>query len=131
MNTFVDGEPFYIKRGDTAEPIIITCQYSDGTPIDEDLTGADVEFHMMTFDGDIIVAAGQGYVLPIPDDWPVDQPFKRVGYQWADDGSDTALASQPEHPHQAEFQVTLTPSGRVLTFPNFGNIPVVIYPSIA
>jgi hypothetical protein len=112
---------FYWKRHDTAEPIVIRCLQADGTtPIVEDLTGAEVEFHMMSADATVLVPAGAGEVI--------DAAGKVIGYQPV--AGDTDVASTADAPHEAEFQVTLA-DGRVMTFPNFGNLSVHIYPDIA
>lgn len=113
---------FYIKRGDSTESVVIACTKSDGvTPISEDIADATVEFHMMSATGTVLIAHGVGRVQ--------DPTTKQVAYDWALDGSDTATASDAAAPHQAEFQVTLANS-RVMTFPNFGNLNIHIYPDI-
>jgi hypothetical protein len=99
---------------------MITCEYDDGSPIQEDITGATVEFHMMTGLGVVLIANGAGTI--------VDAAAKQVGYQWQPGDTDTA--SSEAIPHQAEFEVTLT-NGLVMTFPNASNILVHIYPDIS
>lgn len=112
---------FYWKRHDTAEPIVIRCLQADGaTSIVEDLTGAEVEFHMMSADGTVLVPAGVGEVT--------DAAAKEIAYQ--PQPGDTDIASTEAAPHEAEFQVTLS-DGRVMTFPNYGNLHVHVYPDIA
>lgn len=123
---------FWIKQGDSAEAIQATCAYADGSVIEEDLTNATVEFHMMTYKSVILIPAGVGFVVPKPPTWDeeLQGPFKRVGYQWEIDGSTTAVVGFDKQAHAAEFQVTLKPSNRVMTFPNFGYLKVHIWPQI-
>lgn len=113
---------FYIKRGDTERPIVITAENDDGTPVEEDFTDAVVEFHMMTAAGVILVPAGGGSVVGDPAD-------HRLGYQWVDGDTDEACPDE-DTPHQAEFEVTLK-TGRVMTFPNASNLNIHIFPDIA
>lgn len=117
---------FYIKEGDTAEAIVIRAEYDDGTPLQEDLTGADVEVHMRTAAGAILIAAGAGTIADDPDN-PTGP--KLIGYQWV--VGDTATpAPSINTPHELEFQLTLA-DGRVLTIPNSFNIRVHMFPEIA
>lgn len=118
---------FYIKQGDTAEAIIIVAEYDDGTPIPRDeIDGADVEVHMKSNGGTIIIAAGAGELADDPDN-PTGP--KLIGYQWQPGDTDDATPG-PSQPNELEFQLTLA-DARVLTIPNASNIRVHVYPQIA
>lgn len=112
---------FYIKQNDTADAIIVTLAYDDGTPIAQDITGCVVKFHMKNSSGTLLVASGTGFIQG-------DPANKQVGYQWA--SPDTATASAAATPHEAEFQITYS-DARIETFPNTRNIFVHIFPEIA
>jgi len=107
---------FFIKRRDTARPVVIDCLEDDGiTIVTEDFTGATVEFHMQTGG---VVFVGEGTV--------VDFDLRRLGYQWQDPGE----TDHPEGVYPAEFEVTLE-DGRVMTFPNAGNLSIHITEDLA
>lgn len=107
---------FYIKRRDTARPVVIDCLEDDGvTIVSEDFAAATVEFHMQT---ETAVFIGDGEVVD------VDQ--RRLGYQW----QDSSETDHPEGTYDAEFQVTLE-DGTVLTFPNASNLHIHIMDDLA
>jgi hypothetical protein len=108
---------FWIKRRDTARPVVIDCLEDDEqTPVEEDFTGATVEFHM-----DV-----PGATVLVGDATIVDYDLRRLGYQWQDE-------TETDHPageYAAEFEVTLE-DGRVMTFPNDRNLTIHITEDLA
>lgn len=125
MATLTD---FYIKQGDTAEAIVIRAEYDNGDPILEDLTGADVEVHMKSSAGTLLIAAGVGSVTDDPDNPDPAAPML-IGYQWQTGDTDVASPTVNQ-PHELEFQLTLA-DGRILTVPNATNIRVHVMEQIA
>jgi hypothetical protein len=119
---------FYIKQNDTRPVFAVTAEDEGGAPIAEDITGASVEFHMMTSDG-VQLVSGAGLVL--------DASAKIIGYSWQP--GDTATSSFApdgagrlvEDYHQAEFQITLAVGGGVMTVPNTRNYTVSVMEEIA
>src|SRR4051812_2414139 len=84
-------------------------EYSDGSPINSDLTGAVIKFSMKTggASGTALVTLGSGQIL--------DAANKVIGYQWQD--GDTDVVSDPTVPHLAEFKV-LYSDETIQSFPN-------------
>ena len=103
---------FTIKQNDTSPAIQATLKNYSGNPVN--LLGATVRFHMKTLDGTIkvdrtmtITSAANGVVT----------------YSWQ--SGDTSTAGT----YFAEFEVTYSDLS-VETFPNTGNLPIVITPEL-
>jgi hypothetical protein len=102
---------FYIKVGDTREPIERILRGSDGDPVD--LTDATVRFLMRPRadpDGDNVVDAEATIV---------DEISGHVRYAWQDGDTE-----EPGH-YRGEFEVTYDDDS-VETFPNDGYLNVYI-----
>jgi len=103
---------FTIKQNDTSPALQATLQDYSGTAIN--LVGASVRFHMKGLDGSLTV------------DSPMTVSSSSGGvirYSWQ--SSDTATAGT----YNAEFEVTYSDLS-VETFPNTGNIAIVITPEL-
>lgn len=99
---------FTIKRNDTAPPIEATLSDADGVV---DLSGGSVEFHMRSQrDGTLKVERAASVV---------SGPAGTVRYDWLAADTDT------DGVYAGEFEATLS-DGRVVTFPNTGNISITI-----
>ena len=103
---------FTIKQNDTSPALQATLQDYAGTAIS--LVGATVRFHMKGLDGSlaidspmIITSAADGVIR----------------YNWQTSDTDTAGT------YNAEFEVTYSDLS-VETFPNTGNIAIVITPEL-
>ena len=101
---------FYLKRGDTREPLQVICQDANGNAID--LTGASAKFNMKNGSGSLVVNDSTHCTI-------VTAASGIVKYQWQT--ADTATAGD----YTAEFQLTFG-DGRILTFPNTTNLNVHI-----
>lgn len=112
---------FYIKQGDTLEPINVSLTDDAGNLTTRNLTGAAIEFHMRALDGTLLVAAGAASLVSNTD--------KTVVYQWIAGDTDVASPSLTR-PHQAEFQVTYL-DGNIETFPNASNINIHVFEQVA
>lgn len=102
---------FSIKVGDTAPPLAITCQFSDGSI--QDLTGATVTFSLRSAAGATIITGGACTILT--------PTAGTVEYIWG--ANDTTTAGVGDF--QGEFHATLA-SGKKETFPNQGYLWVSI-----
>ena len=109
---------FYIKQGDTLEPITVQLTYADGSVITRSLVGATAAFHMRDAQGTLLVNRAANII---------DTTNKYVQYAWI--VGDTAESSGVS-PHQAEFQITYA-SGDIETFPNQSNINIHVFPQVA
>lgn len=103
---------FTIKQSDTSPAIQATLQDANAVPIN--LSGATVKFHMKLLGGNTILNEDMVIVTPLSG---------LVRYDWQ--VGDTSVAGT----YYAEFEVTYADS-TVETFPNTGNIPIVIIPKI-
>lgn len=102
---------FYIKQGDRLPPVEAALQRADGTAVT--LAGATVKFLMRV----------RGTVAPVVVDAAavvVDAGTGQVRYDWAD--GDTATVGD----YDAEFEVTVTASGKKQTVPNNGYLRVKV-----
>lgn len=103
---------FTIKQNDTSPALKIQCIDNSGTAID--ITGADVEFHMIDdADGTEKVNSSSGTTI-------TDASNGYVQYEWSTGDTDTVGQ------YDAEFQVTYS-DGTIETFPNNGFITVNIH----
>lgn len=99
----------YVKRGDTAPPILVVLTDARDTPVD--LTGATVRFKMRLASGGTLKVDAEATVL--------DAARGAVRYAWASADTDTA------GDYVAEFQATFG-DGTVESFPNSGNLTVSV-----
>jgi len=102
--------PFYLKQNDTAPSIRATLKDGSGNVID--LTDATVRFHMKDLAGTVKIDASAQIIAPATSGI--------VQYNWI--GSDTDTAGT----YYAEFEVTYTTNSTVESFPNDGNIGILI-----
>lgn len=105
---------FYIKVGDTAPAIEVTCKDSDGDAVD--VSGSTVRFHMKARGASSTTVDAAATI--------VDGPTGVVKYQWVTADTDTA------GDYLAEFEVTYT-DGTIESFPNRYDIQVFIRDQIA
>lgn len=103
---------FYIKRGDTKEPIAATLSDENGAV---DVTGAAVKFLMRRKTTGAVKVNSAGQI--------VDGAAGTVRYEWSAEDTDT------EGEYQAEWQVTFA-DARVQTFPNDSYIEVKVVKDI-
>lgn len=108
------SDSFYLKQGDTLDDLDRTLRNADGTAIDLS-TATAVRFHMRRA-GTVIVDAAASVVGTASDG--------NVRYEWQSGDTDT-----PGH-FQSEFEVTFA-SGKVITVPNDGFMPIIITEQIA
>ena len=102
------------KQGDRLPSLNVTAVQSDGTAYD--LTGATVVFNMRTADGVTVKVSRSNATL-------VSGPSGTVRYDWASSDLDTV------GDYQGEFEATI--SGRKLTIPTNGYIPIKVIDDIA
>ena len=102
--------PFYIKQNDTAPSIRATLKDGSGNAID--LSNATVRFHMKDLAGTIKIDAAANIIIPATNGV--------VQYAWQSGDTDTAGS------YYAEFEVTYTTDSTVESFPNDGNIGILI-----
>jgi len=103
---------FTIKQSDTSPSIQAVLQDSNSTAIN--LTGATVNFRMKLLGGTALLNEEMTVVEPLTG---------LVRYDWQD--GDTSVAGT----YFAEFEVTYSDLS-VETFPNTGNIAIVITPEL-
>jgi len=100
---------FTIKQNDTSPVIAATLKDASGTPVN--LTAATVQFHMRKIGGSTLKVDAAATL--------VDAAQGSIKYTWT--GSDTDSAGN----YSAEFEVTYS-DGTIETFPNGGNISIII-----
>ena len=105
---------FNIKQNDTSPSIRATLK--DGSNSAVDLTGASVNFHMVSLEGVTVVDSAAVIVDP--------STSGIVQYNWVAGDTQTAGA------YNAEFEVTFS-NGKVETFPNDSYISVSIRAELA
>jgi hypothetical protein len=103
---------FTIKQSDTSPSIQATLQDSNATPIN--LSGATVRLHMKLLGSSTVLEREVSVVTPFSG---------IIRYDWQD--GDTSVAGT----YNAEFEVTYADLS-VETFPNTGNIAIVITPEL-
>lgn len=103
---------FTIKQSDTSPSIRATLQDADGNPIN--LTGSTVRFHMKSLEGTVVVDSLATITTPLSG---------VITYDWLTTDTDTAGT------YFAEFEVTYADSS-VETFPNTGNLAIIITPEL-
>lgn len=103
---------FTIKQSDTSPALQAYLQDKNGNAIS--LSGATVRLHVKSIDGVTLINSGMTVV---------DAGLGLVRYNWQ--SADTANYGT----YYAEFQVTYTDL-TVETFPNTGNIAIVITPEL-
>jgi uncharacterized protein YfaS (alpha-2-macroglobulin family) len=103
---------FTIKQSDTSPSLRATLQNANGTAIN--LTSATVRFHMKSLDGTVVLDKAMTVTTPLSG---------IVTYNWQT--GDTATAGT----YFAEFEVTYADLS-IETFPNTGNLPIVITPEL-
>lgn len=103
-----------VKQGDRLPSLSVTAVQADGTAYD--LTGATVVFNMRAADSGTVKVSRSAATL-------VDGATGKVRYDWQSGDLDT------NGEYLAEFECTI--SGRKLTIPTNGYIPVRVIDDIA
>lgn len=103
---------FTIKQSDTSPSLRATLQDADGVAVN--LNGATVQFHMKSLDGVVVLDEAMTITTPASG---------IITYNWQTGDTDTAGT------YFAEFEVTYTDLS-IETFPNTGNLPIVITPEL-
>jgi hypothetical protein len=103
---------FTIKQSDTSPAIQATLQDSNAVPIN--LSGATIKLHMKLLGSDTVLEKDMTIVTPLSG---------IIRYDWQ--VGDTSVVGT----YNAEFEVTYADL-TVETFPNTGNIPIVIIPEL-
>jgi uncharacterized protein YfaS (alpha-2-macroglobulin family) len=103
---------FTIKQSDTSPSIRATLQNASGVAVN--LNGATVRFHMKSVDGTLVIDRAMTITTAASG---------IVTYNWQ--AGDTSTAGT----YFAEFEVTYSDLS-VETFPNTGNLPIVITPEL-
>lgn len=106
---------FVIKQNDTSPVVSAVLKDSNGAV--KDLTAASVRFHMKAYQADSTKVDAAGTVVGDPTEGVVK-------YVWQAGDTDTVGT------YNAEFEVTYG-DGSVETFPNTGNLTLVIKPELA
>jgi hypothetical protein len=108
---------FLIKQNDELPNFqaLLRTRVDDQNPQPVDLTGATVKFKMQSLGGGPLKVDAPAVIL--------DAITGSVSYEWV--AADTDTVGQ----YRAEFEVTFL-SGRVLSFPTQGFLPVQVMPSI-
>lgn len=103
---------FRIKQNDTSPSLQATLKDATGSAVN--ITGATVRFHMKSLEGSVKVDAEMEIT---------DAEGGVVQYDWSASDTDTVGT------YRAEFEVTYADAS-IETFPNDGNVSIVISPEL-
>lgn len=103
-------DAFYIKQNDTVQRITRDLKDAFGSPVN--LTGATIKFSMRVKPAGAVKVNGAAATIVIAG-------IGRVRYNWI--AADTNTADE----YEGEFEVTFS-DGTIQTFPNDGNIPIIV-----